>query len=86
MTTTLRSPRTYPFLLGGTLNPGTTEFWDIRNPYSGESVGRAALAGKSQVLDAIAAATDSAPAAAALPSHARAAALERVRVGLTEQR
>jgi glyceraldehyde-3-phosphate dehydrogenase (NADP+) len=86
MTTTLRSPRTHPYLLGGALSAKATEYWDIRNPYSGEVVGRAPLAGKSQILEAITAATDSAPAAAALPSHARAAALERVRAGLAERR
>jgi len=69
-----------------TLTPATTEYLDIRNPYSGEVVGRAALASKAQILAAIASATDSAVVAAALPSHARAAALERVRAGLTERR
>lgn len=69
-----------------TLNPGTTTSGEIRNPYSGELVGRVPLAGKAQVLEAIASATEAAPAAAALPSHLRAAALERVRAGLVERR
>jgi acyl-CoA reductase-like NAD-dependent aldehyde dehydrogenase len=75
----------YPFLLAGQLRagPGVVE---IRSPYSGELVGRAALAGREQVTTAIDAALAAAPTAAALPSHARAAVLDRIRTGLAERR
>ncbi|MEP7326983.1 MAG: aldehyde dehydrogenase family protein [Gemmatimonadota bacterium] len=86
MTTIQHSPRTYPLLLGGSLSEGSGSHWDIHNPYSGELVGRAPLADRAQVTEAIDAACAAAAAAAALPSHARAAALDRVRTGLTERR
>lgn len=72
MTTTLRQPR--------------ADSWEIRNPYSGEIVGRTPVAGRAQVLEAIDAAVAAAPQAAAMPSHARAAVLDRICAGLRERR
>ncbi|MEZ4412012.1 MAG: aldehyde dehydrogenase family protein [Gemmatimonadales bacterium] len=76
--------RIRPFLLHGTLHTGT-DATDIRSPYSGELVGRASMAGPPDVEAAIAAAIAAAPEAAALPSHARAATLNRIVAALTER-
>lgn len=67
----------YPFLLAGELSRGT-DWWEIRSPWSGDLVGRAALAGPAEVEAAIAAAVAGAPAAAAMPTHARAGLLDRL--------
>lgn len=67
----------FPFLLAGEL-AGRSGMWEIRSPWSGDVVGRAALAGPADVEAAIAAAVTAAPAAAAMPTHARAALLERI--------
>ena len=67
----------FPFLLAGEL-AGRSDMWEIRSPWSGAVVGRAALAGPADVEAAIAAAVTAAPAAAAMPTHARAALLERI--------
>ena len=67
----------FPFLLAGEL-AGRSDMWEIRSPWSGAVVGRAALAGPADVDAAIAAAVTAAPAAAAMPTHARAALLERI--------
>ncbi len=67
----------YPFLLAGELARGT-DWWEIRSPWSGDLVGRAALAGPAEVEAAIAAAVAAAPAAAAMPTHARAGLLDRL--------
>ncbi len=66
----------YPFLLAGELARGT-DWWEIRSPWSGDLVGRAALAGPAEVEAAIAAAVAAAPAAAAMPTPARAGLLDR---------
>jgi acyl-CoA reductase-like NAD-dependent aldehyde dehydrogenase len=58
----------------------------IRSPYSGELVGHAPLAGPGEVAAAIDAAVAAAPAAQALPSHARASALDRIHAGVAGRR
>ncbi|HEX3233176.1 MAG TPA: aldehyde dehydrogenase family protein [Gemmatimonadales bacterium] len=58
----------------------------IRSPYSGELVGHAPLAGPGEVAAAIDAAVAAAPAAQALPSHARASALDRIHGGVAGRR
>ncbi|HEX3274725.1 MAG TPA: aldehyde dehydrogenase family protein [Gemmatimonadales bacterium] len=77
--------RTYPYLLGGELKAGTGSL-EVRSPYSNEPIGHAALAGSDEVVAAIDAAVAAAPAAAALPSHARAAVLDRIGAGLAARR
>ncbi len=59
---------------------------EIRSPYDGSVVGRVALAGREAVVAAIDAAVAAAPVAQAVPSHARAAALGRVRAALVEEK
>jgi glyceraldehyde-3-phosphate dehydrogenase (NADP+) len=83
--TLAHSSRATPFLLGGELRSGA-ESVEIRSPYSGDLIGRAALAGPDDVAAAIDAAVAAAPAAAALPSHARATVLDRIAVGIAERR
>ncbi|HEY7637251.1 MAG TPA: aldehyde dehydrogenase family protein [Gemmatimonadales bacterium] len=85
MTATAPSTRTYPFLLSGELRE-SAESVEVRSPYSGELIGRAALACPADVAAAIDAAVAAAPAAAALPSHARAAALDRLAAGVADRR
>lgn len=75
----------FPFLIAGELRGGETA-WEIRSPYSGSPVGRAAVATACDVLAAIDAAVRTAPVAAALPSHARAAVLDRIADGLRLRR
>jgi glyceraldehyde-3-phosphate dehydrogenase (NADP+) len=75
----------YPFLLHGELRAGSAAA-EIRSPYSGEVIGRAALADRRDVIAAIDAAVAAAPIAAALPSHARAAVLDRIRTALADRR
>lgn len=76
--------RIHPFLLHGTLHTGS-DSTDIRSPYSGALVGRTSMAGPADVEAAIAAAVAAAPETAALPSHARAGALNRILAGLAER-
>ena len=85
MTATALATRTYAFLLGGELRSGG-ETVEIRSPYSGDLIGRAELAGSDDVVAALDAAVAAASAAAALPSHARAAVLDRIGAGVTERR
>ncbi len=85
MTVTEQSLRTYPFLLAGESRHGADSV-EIRSPYSGDPVGRASLAGPNDVAAALDAAVAAAPVAAALPSHARAAAIDRVAAGITDRR
>jgi acyl-CoA reductase-like NAD-dependent aldehyde dehydrogenase len=85
MTATAPSIRTYPFLLSGELRDAV-ESVEIRSPYSGDPIGRAALASPDDVSAAIDAAVAAAPAAAALPSHARAAVLQRIAGGVADRR
>jgi acyl-CoA reductase-like NAD-dependent aldehyde dehydrogenase len=85
MTATALSTRTYPFLLGGELRDGADSV-EIRSPYSGDLIGRAALASPEDVAAALDAAVATAPAAAALPSHARAAVLDRIAAGVADRR
>jgi glyceraldehyde-3-phosphate dehydrogenase (NADP+) len=59
---------------------------EIRSPFDGSVVGEVALAGRADVLRAIDAAVAAAPVAQALPSHARAAALARVRSCMAERK
>jgi acyl-CoA reductase-like NAD-dependent aldehyde dehydrogenase len=74
-----------PFLVGGQLRTGDTA-WEIRSPYSGEVVGRAAVAGVGDVRQAIQSAAAAAPEARELPSHERARILKRIRRALRERR
>jgi acyl-CoA reductase-like NAD-dependent aldehyde dehydrogenase len=85
MTMTTSPLTTYPFLLAGDLRAGR-ETSEIVSPFDGEPVGRASLGGRSDVVSAIDAAIEAAPAAAALPSHARATILQRIHAGLGERR
>ncbi len=75
----------YPFLLAGELRAGT-DAWEIRSPYSGEVVGQAAVASRREVEEALDAAVHATTAVAAMPSHARAAVLERVARALAERK
>ena len=75
----------FPFLLAGEL-ADRADKWEIRSPWSGDVVGRAALAAPADVEAAIAAAVSAAPAAAAMPTHARAALLERIAVAVAAAR
>jgi acyl-CoA reductase-like NAD-dependent aldehyde dehydrogenase len=84
MTATL-PVRTYPFLLSGELRNGADSI-AVRSPYSGELIGTAELAGANDVATAIDAAVAAGPAAAGLPSHARAAVLDRIGAGVAERR
>jgi acyl-CoA reductase-like NAD-dependent aldehyde dehydrogenase len=59
---------------------------EIRSPFDGSVVGRVTLASRAEVVKAIDAAVAAAPAAQALPSHARAAALNRVRGCLVDRK
>jgi glyceraldehyde-3-phosphate dehydrogenase (NADP+) len=77
--------QTFPFLLAGALRGGA-KAWDIRSPYSGETIGRAALASRDDVTAAIDAAAAAAPEAAALPTHARAAVLDRIAAAVSERK
>ena len=83
--TTVTDVRTYPFLLAGEFRTGTGA-WEIRSPYSGERIGRASLASRADVTAAIDAAVAAAPEAAAMPSHARAAVLDRIAAGVAGRR
>jgi glyceraldehyde-3-phosphate dehydrogenase (NADP+) len=85
MTAAAPSTHTYPFLLAGESRNGGDAV-EIRSPYTGEPIGRAALAGPRDVAAALDAAVAAAPAAAALPSHARAAALDRIAAGVAGRR
>ncbi len=85
MTATAPSTRTWPFLLNGELREGDAST-EIRSPFSGELVGLAAMASPSDVAAALDAAVAAAPEAAALPSHARAAALDRIRTAVASRR
>ena len=78
MTSVLEATRTFPFLLAGELVEGSGG-WEIRSPWSGETVGRAAVASEADVRRAIGAAAEAAREARTMPSHARAAVLNRVR-------
>lgn len=73
-----------PMLLAGRLAGGDSH-WTIHSPWSGDPVGEAAVATRAQVMQALDAAADAAPAARALPAHARAAVLERIAAGLRER-
>jgi glyceraldehyde-3-phosphate dehydrogenase (NADP+) len=85
MTAAALSAHTFPFLLAGESRNGSDAV-EIRSPYSGEPIGRAALAGPRDVAAALDAAVAAASATAALPSHARAAALDRIAGGITDRR
>jgi glyceraldehyde-3-phosphate dehydrogenase (NADP+) len=85
MTAVAPTGRSAPFLLAGELvsrDPAVA----IRSPYSGDIVGRAALATASDIAHALDAATAAAPAAAALPAHARATVLQRIADGTAARR
>ena len=75
----------HPFLLAGEL-ADRADKWEIRSPWSGDVVGRATLAGPADIEAAIAAAVAAAPAAAAMPTHARAALLERIAAAVAAAR
>jgi glyceraldehyde-3-phosphate dehydrogenase (NADP+) len=59
---------------------------EIRSPFDGSLVGQVTLASRAEIIRAIDAAVAAAPVAQALPSHARAAALTRVRSCLVERK
>ena len=84
MASTLETARAYPFLLAGELREGARTR-EIRSPYSGDVVGLAPLATREDVVRAIDAADRAAPEARKLPSHERAAVLQRTRVALLER-
>ncbi len=73
----MTEPTTWPLLIAGELMT-RAERSEIRSPWSGDVVGYASQASLPDVVAALDAATAAAPAAAALPSHARAAVLERI--------
>ena len=77
--------RTFPLLVGGELRT-TESTWEIRSPWSRDVVGRASVGGPREVGHAIDSAACAAPAAAALPSHARAAVLDRIAGAVTERK
>ncbi len=77
--------RAYHYLLAGQLRAGDG-ILEIRSPYSGDLIGRAFLAAREDVIAAIDAAVAAAPVAAALPSHARAAALDRIGAGVADRK
>lgn len=81
----LDSAGTYPLLLAGELREGSAS-WQIRSPYSGETVGTASVGTETDVRRAIEAAAAAAPEARGLPSHARAAILGRIRSAILERR
>lgn len=85
MTAAAEPSRAYPFLLGGELSTGA-ESVEIHSPYSGAPIGRAALAGPDHIEAALEAAVAAGPVAARLPSHARAAVLDRISAGLAGRR
>ncbi|MBA2564670.1 MAG: aldehyde dehydrogenase family protein [Gemmatimonadetes bacterium] len=74
-----------PLLIGGELESGSS-VEDVRSPYTGEIVGRACIGSAEDVRRAIHAAAGAARAAREMPSHARAAVLERIRAGLLSRR
>ncbi len=78
-------PRTWPLLLAGEFRT-TADRSAIRSPWSGDTVGFASQGSRADVVAALDAATSAAPAAAALPSHARAAVLERIADAIASQR
>jgi acyl-CoA reductase-like NAD-dependent aldehyde dehydrogenase len=86
-----RAPSTFDpmsnpsLLVAGALRPASRSA-EIRSPWDGSLVGHAPLATRAEVVEAIDAAVGAAPAAAAMPSHARAAALHAVRAGLGARR
>jgi acyl-CoA reductase-like NAD-dependent aldehyde dehydrogenase len=65
--------------------PGRSQ-WEISSPFTGEVLGRVPLAGREKVQEAIDRAVAAAPLAAALPSHVRAAVLDRITARLAERR
>ena len=77
--------RSYPFLLAGELR-NAADAWEIRSPFSGELIGRAALASRADVTAAIDAAVAAAPETAALPSHARATVLDHIAAQVAERK
>ena len=85
MTDTATAVQTWPFLLAGEFRSGTAA-WDIRSPFSGELIGRAALASQGEVTAAIDAAAACAAEAAAMPTHARASVLDRIADVVTERK
>jgi acyl-CoA reductase-like NAD-dependent aldehyde dehydrogenase len=85
MSAATHASQPYAFLLNGELRAGGGSR-DIRSPYSGDLIGRASLADRGDVTAAIDAAVAAAPIAAALPSHARAAVLDRIRAGVAERK
>lgn len=74
-----------PLLLGGMLRT-TAQRAEVRSPWDGTVVGHASLASRTEVVEAIDLAVAAAPAAAALPSHARATVLRTLREGLLARR
>jgi len=78
------SERVSPLLLSGELRTAATST-DIRSPFSGALIGRAAQAGGSDVESALEAAVAAAPSAAALPSHVRSSVLGRIASGVASR-
>jgi acyl-CoA reductase-like NAD-dependent aldehyde dehydrogenase len=85
MTAAPTQNRSYPFLVGGELRSGSDSV-AIRNPYSGDLIGRAELASAADIASALDQAAGAKAAAAALPSHARAAVLDRIGAGVSASR
>ncbi|MFL1376615.1 aldehyde dehydrogenase family protein [Nocardiopsis protaetiae] len=68
---------THPFWLAGTAATGDSEL-TVVNPYTGQVAGRVSVPTADQVEQAVAAAHTAAAQAAALPAHAKAAALDHI--------
>lgn len=75
----------WPMLIAGALRDSSDRS-TVRSPWSGDVVGHAAVATRDDVVAALDAAAAAAPVAAAMPSHARAAVLERIAAGVAEAR
>ena len=74
----------FAFLLNGELRAGPAVL-DVRSPYSGDLIGRASLAGRGDVDRGDRRRGGRRAGAAALPSHARAAVLDRIAAGVAER-
>jgi glyceraldehyde-3-phosphate dehydrogenase (NADP+) len=74
-----------PFLLAGEPRRGPAVSV-VRSPWDGRPVGEVALGTREDVVAAIDAAVTAAPAAAAMPSHARASVLEHIAAGVAGRR
>lgn len=77
--------QTPPLLIAGALRPASRTA-EIVSPWDGTLVGHAPLATREQITEAITGAAAAAPAAAGMPSHARARSIHAVREGIATRR